>query len=233
MQVDPHDDSNDTDEPRERDGCIDGRPRGDEGGRGDQRGGTAETAGGGGRRKDGSGDVSRDPQDADAVHPGPGFGGLCFPDTAVPQGGGSAGLAPVTGRWAGLGFGDRRVADAAYGMPTADRAADLSVLRDAAGRPVGLTAAFSSDNAEFVARVLAPGPRSGTDLETTVWLRHSLVAGDVALLTVTWTTDRDPLDTPAVDVATEVVRRGEDGLWRYSVSLSRGDDPVPTSEAPV
>jgi len=47
--------------------------------------------------------------------------------------------------------------------------------------------------------------------------RHALVAGDTALLVIDWVIDGKTADGKALEVkgtSTDVVRRGEDGVWR-------------------
>lgn len=69
----------------------------------------------------------------------------------------------------------------------------------------------------------------GLPIEATV--RHSYVAGDIALLIVDWSirgTGRDGREIDMSGTATDVVRRGSDGVWRYVI-----DNPSGTAEPPT
>lgn len=90
-------------------------------------------------------------------------------------------------------------------------------------RPTAFEAAFNTPHAALVAQIYEdpepPGGELGTP--TTVRLRHTHVAGDIALLTVDWARD-DPDgpadgDAPIRGTATGVARRTEDGFWHYRV----------------
>jgi uncharacterized protein (TIGR02246 family) len=59
-------------------------------------------------------------------------------------------------------------------------------------------------------------------LPMTVRTRHVYVAGDVALLIVDWSMTGTNLDLSGT--ATDVARRGADGVWRYAV-----DNPFGTA----
>ncbi|MFI7612136.1 YybH family protein [Nonomuraea terrae] len=55
--------------------------------------------------------------------------------------------------------------------------------------------------------------------------RHAYVAGDIALLIVDWSMRGTARDGSAVDLggtATDVVRRGPDGRWRYVIDNPHG-----------
>ncbi|MER6945815.1 DUF4440 domain-containing protein [Nonomuraea sp. NPDC000554] len=55
--------------------------------------------------------------------------------------------------------------------------------------------------------------------------RHAYVAGDIALLIVDWSIRGTARDGSAVDMsgtATDVVRRGSDGQWRYVIDNPHG-----------
>ncbi|MEW1847922.1 nuclear transport factor 2 family protein, partial [Nonomuraea angiospora] len=55
--------------------------------------------------------------------------------------------------------------------------------------------------------------------------RHSYVAGDIALLIVDWSmrgTARDGTEIDMSGTATDVVRRGPDGRWRYVIDNPHG-----------
>jgi ketosteroid isomerase-like protein len=62
-------------------------------------------------------------------------------------------------------------------------------------------------------------------------LRHTYVAGDIALLIVDWSIEGNPIEGSAdgrdvhfAGTATDVARRGADGCWRYVI-----DNPFGTS----
>jgi ketosteroid isomerase-like protein len=55
--------------------------------------------------------------------------------------------------------------------------------------------------------------------------RHAYVAGDIALLIVDWSmrgTARDGSEVDLSGTATDVVRRGADGRWRYVIDNPHG-----------
>ncbi|MFI6738397.1 YybH family protein [Nonomuraea sp. NPDC050451] len=55
--------------------------------------------------------------------------------------------------------------------------------------------------------------------------RHAYVAGDIALLIVDWSmrgTARDGTEIDMSGTATDVVRRGPDGRWRYVIDNPHG-----------
>ncbi|GAA2416557.1 hypothetical protein GCM10010420_53480 [Streptomyces glaucosporus] len=60
----------------------------------------------------------------------------------------------------------------------------------------------------------------GLGLPVTVRPRHTYVAGDIALLIVDWAIEGTGPEGERVHVegtATDVARRGADGLWRYVI----------------
>jgi ketosteroid isomerase-like protein len=107
--------------------------------------------------------------------------------------------------------------------------------------PAAFMAAFNSGNAQELeqlydsAGVLVPRPGhpvTGPDraaanqyllsfgLPIDAQVRHAYVAGDTALLIVDWSihgTSRDGHEIDLRGTATDVARRGTDGLWRYSI----------------
>ncbi|NUU25759.1 MAG: DUF4440 domain-containing protein [Streptomycetaceae bacterium] len=125
---------------------------------------------------------------------------------------------------------------------------EFALTKDAASHPKVFEAAFNSGDAALVAKVYEEGaafvPEPGTavtgdelhaanarflglGLPITVHLRHSYVAGDIALLVVDWTIDGTGPDGEPVHIegtATDVARRGADGFWRYVV-----DNPFGTA----
>lgn len=87
-------------------------------------------------------------------------------------------------------------------------------------RPTAFEAAFNNLHAALVAQVYEDAEPPGGELGTpvTVRLRHSHVAGDIALLTVDWARDDPKGDgEPIRGTATGVARRAEDGFWHYRV----------------
>lgn len=57
------------------------------------------------------------------------------------------------------------------------------------------------------------------------YLRHSYVSGDIALLVIDWVLSGTTPDGRSVDMrstATDVVRRGSDGSWRYVIDNPSG-----------
>ncbi|MFD9366426.1 YybH family protein [Streptomyces sp. NPDC060020] len=106
------------------------------------------------------------------------------------------------------------------------------------GEPAAVAQVYESD-AVFVPR---PGvPLTGTELASAtagflalglpieVSPRHTYTAGDLALLVVDWRIEGTGPDGAAVRLAgtaTDVARRGPDGLWRYVI-----DNPFGTSPA--
>lgn len=70
------------------------------------------------------------------------------------------------------------------------------------------------------------------ELPTSTSVRHVLVSGDTALLIADWEvhgTAPDGTRVDLVDTATDVVRRGPDGNWRYIIDYPFGGRP-PESE---
>ncbi|MEU9374188.1 DUF4440 domain-containing protein [Streptomyces sp. NPDC048255] len=118
--------------------------------------------------------------------------------------------------------------------------------------PSVFEAAFNSGSAEAVAAVYEHGavfvPRAGEPvggaelraanagfqalgLPISVRPRHTYVAGDIALLIVDWVIDGKGPDGGHVHIegtATDVARRGADGLWRYVI-----DNPFGTADRPA
>ncbi|MGH8917776.1 MAG: YybH family protein, partial [Actinomycetes bacterium] len=74
-------------------------------------------------------------------------------------------------------------------------------------------------------RAAANGWLLGLGLPMQAQVRHSDVAGDIALLVVDWRVQGTGPDGAAVDLsgtATDVVRRGGDGTWRYVIDNPQG-----------
>jgi ketosteroid isomerase-like protein len=60
--------------------------------------------------------------------------------------------------------------------------------------------------------------------------RHVYVADDIALLIVDWSIKGTATGGAVVDIegtATDVARRGEDGVWRYVIDNPFGTDALP------
>ncbi|POX53093.1 DUF4440 domain-containing protein [Streptomyces sp. Ru71] len=132
--------------------------------------------------------------------------------------------------------------------PARDHAPTVTLTSDAAQHPRVFAAAFNSGDPRALAAVYETGavfaPRPGTavtgaDLRAanaafqslgvpiTVRTRHAYVAGDLALLVVDWVLDGPGADGRPVHLegtATDVARRGGDGLWRYVI-----DNPFGTA----
>ncbi|MEV5978053.1 nuclear transport factor 2 family protein [Streptomyces sp. NPDC052114] len=89
-------------------------------------------------------------------------------------------------------------------------------------------AAFVPESGEAVhgdARIAAANaPFLALGLPISVHPRHVHVAGDLALLIVDWRIGADE----TVATATDVVRRGADGFWRYAIDNPFGTAPRPT-----
>ncbi|MFJ9605176.1 YybH family protein [Kitasatospora sp. NPDC101176] len=124
----------------------------------------------------------------------------------------------------------------------------LTLTTDPAQHPAVFAAAFNTGDPAVLARVYAPGavfaPAPGAavtgpelhrasaeflalGLPISVRTRHTYVAGDTALLVVDWTIEGTAADGTAVHLtgtATDVARRGPDGLWRYLI-----DNPFGTA----
>ncbi|MGV9301948.1 MULTISPECIES: YybH family protein [unclassified Nonomuraea] len=93
---------------------------------------------------------------------------------------------------------------------------DHAVLVPAPGRPM-----------TGPARAAATRHLLGMGLPIEARPRHVYVAGDIALLIVDWTihgTTPDGTDVHLEGTATDVARRGPDGLWRYVI-----DNPFGTA----
>lgn len=108
--------------------------------------------------------------------------------------------------------------------------------------------AFNSGNAEWVhslyteeaVAVWEPGkPLTGEEHRRTVAeqiergasmqakLRHAYVTGDTALLIVDWTmdaTNEEGVVEHLAGVGVDVLRRGEDGKWRYAIDDPYGEE---------
>jgi ketosteroid isomerase-like protein len=94
---------------------------------------------------------------------------------------------------------------------------DSGVFVDGPGRPT-----TGTDRREANARMASIG------LPIEVEPRHVYVADDIALLIVDWTISGTAPDGEQVDLrgtATDVARRGPDGIWRYVI-----DNPWGTAE---
>ncbi|WP_239160890.1 YybH family protein [Virgisporangium ochraceum] len=68
----------------------------------------------------------------------------------------------------------------------------------------------------------------GFGLPMTVSVRHAYVAGDIALLIVDWSmtgTSRQGFPVDLSGTATDVARRGDDGVWRYVIDNPFGVAP--------
>lgn len=135
---------------------------------------------------------------------------------------------------------DRNLAD--------DHATTLALSSEARQHPAAFAAAFNSGSPQALTRFYEDGavfvPRPGVGvtgeeraaanaefqalgLPITVRPRHTYVADDIALLIVDWTIDGPGPDGNHVHLegtATDVARRGLDGLWRYVI-----DNPFGTA----
>ncbi|MEU0005042.1 DUF4440 domain-containing protein [Streptomyces sp. NPDC006314] len=131
-----------------------------------------------------------------------------------------------------------------------DHAPTVALTCDAAQHPHVFATAFNSGGPEALARVYAedavfvprPGGQvTGTELVAAnagfqslglpirVNPRHTYVSGDTALLIVDWVIAGRRPDGERVHLegtATDVARRGPDGLWRYLI-----DNPFGTAQA--
>lgn len=127
----------------------------------------------------------------------------------------------------------------------------VALTSDAAHHPSVFEAAFNSGSAQALAAVYdrdavfvprAGEPVTGAELRAanaefqslrlpiSVRPRHTYVADDIALLIVDWVIDGDAPDGGHVHIegtATDVARRGADGLWRYVI-----DNPFGTADRP-
>jgi ketosteroid isomerase-like protein len=121
----------------------------------------------------------------------------------------------------------------------------LALTDDAGHHPLVFARAFNTGDAAAVERVYEPGgvlvPTPGTPvtgaaraaanqrfldlgLPIDVRVRHAYVADDIALLIVDWTIGGHAADEQVRGTATDVARRGPDGLWRYVI-----DNPFGTA----
>ncbi|MBT2452981.1 SgcJ/EcaC family oxidoreductase [Streptomyces sp. ISL-43] len=131
-----------------------------------------------------------------------------------------------------------------------DHAPTVTLTTDPGQHPAVFAAAFNTGDPAAVAQVYTPDavfvPRPGTPLTGAalasataeflalglpieVRLRHTYTAGDLALLIVDWSisgTGPDGAPVHLTGTATDVARRGSDGLWRYAV-----DNPFGTAAA--
>ncbi|WP_308344692.1 DUF4440 domain-containing protein [Streptomyces sp. ISL-94] len=130
-----------------------------------------------------------------------------------------------------------------------DHAFSLTLTSDAVQHPSVFEAAFNSGSAQALAAVYEPDavfvPRVGESvtgaelraanaefqslgLPMSVRPRHTYIADDIALLIVDWVIEGEGPDREHVHIegtATDVARRGPDGLWRYVI-----DNPFGTTE---
>lgn len=119
-----------------------------------------------------------------------------------------------------MGMTDPRALVAAYEAAFAAGSASLldrcyepdGVLIPSPGRPL----------AGAGQRIAAHEHLLGFGVPMTVTTRHVYVAGDVALLIVDWSMRSASLDLSGT--ATDVARRGADGVWRYAI-----DNPFGTA----
>ncbi len=84
------------------------------------------------------------------------------------------------------------------------------MIIDAGGRPHVGRAAIGAE----LARYFALG------LQMSITQRHMFVTGNIASLILDWSyigTARDGTEVNMVATATDIARRGEDGLWRYLI----------------
>lgn len=132
-----------------------------------------------------------------------------------------------------------------------DHAPTVPLTSDPGQHPVVFAAAFNSGRPDLLAQVYEEGavfvPRSGTavtgaelhranaefqalGVPITVRPRHTYVAGDLALLVVDWVMDGfgpDGKHHHIEGTATDVARRGADGLWRYVIDSPFGVGATP------
>ncbi|WP_404952712.1 YybH family protein [Streptomyces sp. 147326] len=131
-----------------------------------------------------------------------------------------------------------------------DHAPTVVLTADPRQHPAVFAAAFNTGDPAAVAQVYEPDavfvPRPGTPLTGTalasataeflalglpidVSTRHTYTAGDLALLVVDWHIEGTGPDGAAVRLAgtaTDVARRGPDGLWRYVIDNPFGTAPA-------
>ncbi|MGW0365995.1 YybH family protein [Streptomyces sp. NPDC002990] len=122
-----------------------------------------------------------------------------------------------------------------------DHVSTVSLTTDPEQHPAAFAAAFNTGDPAAVQRMYEPEavfvPRPGAPvrgaslaaatldflalgLPIEVRPRHTYTAGDIALLIVDWTIDGPGPDGEPVHLegtATDVARRGADGLWRYVI----------------
>ncbi|WHM40836.1 DUF4440 domain-containing protein [Streptomyces sp. BPTC-684] len=132
-----------------------------------------------------------------------------------------------------------------------DHDSTFALASDAVQHPSVFKAAFNSGSAQALATVYdrnalfvtrAGEPVTGAELRAanaefqslglpiSVRPRNTYVADDIALLIVDWVIDGEAPDGEHVHIegtATDVARRGPDGLWRYVI-----DNPFGTAERP-
>ncbi|WP_326796132.1 DUF4440 domain-containing protein [Streptomyces sp. NBC_01808] len=137
-------------------------------------------------------------------------------------------------------------------MTTHPRPGHAGSLRpyEAEQLPYAFAAAFNSGSPDTLSRIYADGavfvPRPGTcvsgrelvaastafqalGVPIRVEPRHVYATGDTALLVVDWVLEGEGRDRARVHVegtATDVARRGADGVWRYVI-----DNPFGTAAA--
>ncbi|MFE5325229.1 YybH family protein [Embleya sp. NPDC056575] len=135
--------------------------------------------------------------------------------------------------------------------------ADVRLTDDPVRHPKVFEAAFNTGRSDILARVYeaaavfvpAPGTEVrgdalhaanaeflGLGLPIAVQVRHCYTVDDLALLIVDWTIDGTSSDGNRVHIegtATDVARRGPDGLWRYIIDNPFGTAPAgpPTGNA--
>ncbi|MCW3818198.1 DUF4440 domain-containing protein [Micromonospora sp. DR5-3] len=97
--------------------------------------------------------------------------------------------------------------------------------------PAGVLVTVPGQPLTGAARIAANRRFLDLGLPIEVRPRHVYVADDIALLIVDWViegTDRDGRAVHIEGTATDVARRGPDGLWRYVI-----DNPFGTAEPQV
>ncbi|PSK98914.1 ketosteroid isomerase-like protein [Murinocardiopsis flavida] len=105
-------------------------------------------------------------------------------------------------------------------------AGDAAAL-DRAYEPGGVVVPHPGHPARGPERSAATAYLLGLGLPMDARVRHTYVAGDIALLIVDWSMRGTALDGTAVDfagTASDVLRRGPDGCWRYVI-----DNPFGTA----
>ncbi|MGP3973112.1 YybH family protein [Streptomyces sp. 8N114] len=132
-------------------------------------------------------------------------------------------------------------------MAEATGAAPLPLAREAAEVPAVFAERFNTGQPQAVAEMYAPGavfvspdgsvadsPESiaraneeflALGLPITVRPRHIYTADDTALLVVDWEIDGTAPDGQPLHIqgtATDVARRGSDGIWRYVIDRPAG-----------